>query len=301
MSKHTSPGMGGHADPRISDRISRAGTEAHPTDGMDAMTSAQTILARVMTALLTAAAAIAGPAGCVSGDQRDRFSAPTAIVAPYETSERDVVWAVLPPRNESGTSLVRADLIGDELVAAVQQIRGVRCLPLNRSLEVARSLGLEDGPRDSADATRLAEALGVDGVIAASITAYDPYDPPIIGLALALYARPGAMAEAGSRSAPDAFSLSMAFSDFGRFDGVRFGGEPVTTVSEHLDARDHAVLMTVKSYAEGRSDPKSAMRWRIYMASMELYTRFAAYHTVGRLIDEEWLRLARDARPTRTP
>ncbi len=259
------------------------------------------MLARVLLAALFGATGIGTLTGCETGDKRDRFAAPTAIVAPYDTSERDVVWAVLPPRNESGTSVVRTDIVGDELVAAVQQIRGVRCLPLNRSLEVARELGLEDGPRDSGDATRLAEALGVDGVIAASITAYDPYDPPIIGLALALYAKPGAMAETASNTDLDAFSLSMAFTDFGRFDGVRFGGDPVTTVSEHLDARDHAVLMTVKSFAEGRSDPTSAMRWRVYTASMELYTRFAAYHSVGRLIDQEWLRLARDARIRRNP
>lgn len=265
------------------------------------MTSAQTMLTRVLFAILLGASAITTLTGCQTGDKRDRFNAPTAIVAPYDTSERDVVWAVLPPRNESGTSTVRTDIVGDELVAAVQQIRGVRCLPLNRSLEVARSLGLENGPNDASDATRLAEALGVDGVIAASITAYDPYDPPILGLALALYAKPGAMAETKSNTQLDAISLSMAFTDFGRFDGVRFGGDPVTTVSEHLDARDHAVLMTVKNYAEGRSDPTSAMRWRVYTASMELYTRFAAYHSVGRLIDEEWLRLARDARTRRNP
>lgn len=264
------------------------------------MTSAQTLLTRVLFALLLGAVAIGTLTGCQSRT-RDRFAAPTAIVAPYDTTERDVVWAVLPPRNESGTTVVRADIVGDELVAAVQQIRGVRCLPLNRSLEVAQSLGLEDGPQNASDAVRLAEALGVDGVIAASITAYDPYDPPIMGLALALYAKPGAMVERTSRTDLDAFQLSMAFTDFGRFDGVRFGGDPVTTVSEHLDARDHAVLMTVKSYAEGRSDPTSALGWRVYLASMGLYTRFAAYHAVGRLIDEEWLRLARDAARAQSP
>lgn len=263
------------------------------------MTSAQTMLTRAL-ALLTLAMGLCAHSGCKSTDRRDVFNAPTAIVAPYDTSQREVVWAVLPPRNESGTSVVRTDLIGDELVAAVQQIRGVRCLPLNRSLEIAASLGLENGPRDAGDAVRLAEALGVDGVIAASVTAYDPYDPPILGLALALYAKPGAMAEA-ARTDLDPFSLSMAFTDFGRFDGARFGGDPVTTVSEYLDARDHAVLMAVKNYASGRSDPTSALGWRVYTASMDLFTRYAAYHSVGRLIDEEWLRLARDQRQQRYP
>lgn len=257
------------------------------------MKSAQTMLARVLTALwlsCTLCACAARP------DSRDRLDAPAAIVAPYDTSERDVIWAVLPPRNESGTSMVRGDLIGDELVAAVQQVRGVRCVPLNRALEAARELGMTDGPRDSADAVRLAEALGVDGVIAASVTAYDPYDPPILGIALALYTKPGAMSRAAQTNL-DPVALRMAFTDFGRFDGIRFSGDPVTVVSEHLDARDHAVLMALRRYATGRSDPNSSLRWRVYTASMELYTRFAAHHAVGRLIDEEWLRLAREANP----
>jgi hypothetical protein len=251
------------------------------------------MLARVLVALwasTTLCACAAKP------DPRDRLAAPAAIVAPYDTSERDVIWAVLPPRNESGTSLVRTDLIGDELVAAVQQVRGVRCVPLNRALEAARELGMPDGPRDSGDAVRLADALGVDGVIASTVTAYDPYDPPILGLALALYTKPGRMSQAAQTDL-DPMALRMAFSDFGRFDGVRFSGDPVSVVSEHLDARDHAVLMALRAYATGRSDPASSLRWRVYTASMELYTRFAAHHAVGRLIDEEWLRLAREANP----
>jgi hypothetical protein len=257
------------------------------------MASAQTMLARALTALVAFCALTACAA---KPDSRDRLDAPAVIVAPYDTSDGEVVWAVLPPRNESGTSFARADLIGDELVAAVQQIRGVRCLPLNRAIEVSRELGMPDGPRDSADAVRLAEALGVDAVIASSITAFDPYDPPILGLALALYARPGAMTRAANTQL-DTMALTVAFTDFGRFDGVRFGGEPVTVVSEHLDARDHGVLMALRQYAAGRADPNSSLRWRVYTASMELYTRFAAHHTVGRLIDEEWLRMAREANP----
>lgn len=256
-----------------------------------------------MLASLLAALIVAGflPACASKPDPRDRLDVPAVLVAPYDTARREVVWAVLPPRNESGTSFVRTDLVGDELVAAVQQIRGVRCLPLNRALEAANELGMPDGPMDAGDAVRLAEALGVDAVIASSITAYDPYDPPVMGLALALYSRPGAMTRTANADL-DTRALAVAFTDFGRFDGVRFAGEPLTVVSEHLDARDHGVLMALRRYANGRSDPNSSLRWRVYTASMELYTRFAAHHAVGRLIDEEWMRMAREAHAAaRTP
>jgi len=236
--------------------------------------------------------------GCAMTKPRDQMFPPQVIVSPYDTSEGDVLWAVIPPLNESGTSLASDLTIGDSIVAAAQGIRGVRCLPLNRSIAAVRSLGLTRGIQSTGDAQRVAEFLGVDAVLAGSITAYDPYDPPVLGLALALYARPGAM-ENASQAKIDTRALSMSFTDFGTFDGRSFAGEPVSVVSEHLDARDHGVLMAVRRYAEGRSNLQSALSWRVYTASMDLYTQFVAHHTVGRLIDEEWLRLAREKRNRR--
>ncbi len=259
--------------------------------GTDAMTSAQTMLA----AVILTATLLLPMIGCSAPNKREVLYPPGVIVSPYDTREGDVLWAVLPPLNESGTSYANPLDIGDAIVAAVQGVRGVRCIPLNRTIDAARTLGFSNGITDTADAIKIAEYLGVDGIIASSITAYNPYDPPTLGLALALYARPGQMAQ-GSQAALDTKALSMAYTDFGRFDGISFGGDPVTVVSEHLNARNHEVLMAVRGYALGRSDPNSALGWRSYTASMELYTQFAAHHSVGRLIDEEWLRLARQSR-----
>lgn len=249
------------------------------------MTSAQTMLAVLLSCVLF------GLTGCQSTDPRDRLDVPGVIVAPYDTSSGEVLWAVIPPMNESGVSSVREDIIGDTIVAAVQGIRGVRCLPINRTLAAMRQNGIQQITSTN-EAIALANTLGVDGIIAGSITAYDPYDPPTLGISLALYSKPGAM-KAGAKADLDHRALSMAYTDFGAFDGTRFAGDPVNTVSQHLDARDHAVLRDLKRYAEGRSDPNAALRWRVYTASMDLYTQFVAHHTVGRLIDEEWLRYAR--------
>jgi len=64
-------------------------------------------------------------------------------------------------------------------------------------------------------------------------------------------------------------------------------------ISEFLDGKNHQVVMDVQAYATGRHDPNSALAWRRYLASMDLYSEFAAWHAVGRLIDHEWIRLAR--------
>ena len=259
--------------------------EAHPRFGRDAMTSAQTMLAVLLGCILI------GCAGCNNTDKRDRFNVPGVIVAPYDTTQGEVLWAVIPPMNESGVSSVREDEVGDHIVAAVQGIRGVRCLPINRTLAAMRETGIHQ-ITSANEAIALANTLGVDGIIAGSITAYDPYDPPVLGLALALYSRPGAM-QRGQQADLDSRALTMAYTDFGSFDGSRFSGDPINAVSQHLDGRNHEVLMELKRFAEGRSDSTSALRWRVYLASMDLYTQFVAHHTVGRLIDEEWLRYAR--------
>jgi hypothetical protein len=255
------------------------------------MTSAQTMLNRVIT-LAMIALVLALFSACSLTQERDPLSPPGVTVAPYDATQGDVLWAVIPPLNESGTSVADSNVVGDAIVAAVQQVRGVRCLPLNRTIDAMRSLGFTRGIETSSDAHQIAEYLGADAVLVGSITAYDPYDPPTMGLALALYARPGAMAQA-SRVSLDTRMLTGAFSDFGSTAGLNFAGEPVSVVSEHLDGRNHEVQYAARAYAEGRSERQSAMQWRIYLASMDLYTQFAAHHTVGRLIDEEWLRLAR--------
>lgn len=262
------------------------------------MTSVQTMLAPVLFSCVLLFSLISNT-GCAMTQHRDEMFPPGVIVSPYDTTQGDVLWAVIPPVNESGTSLADDLAIGDAIVAAVQGVRGVRCLPLNRTIGAMRELGFHRGIQSSSDAYKLAEYLGADAILAGSITAYDPYDPPIFGLAVALYARPGAMSNA-SQSKLDTRALTMAFSDFGSANGLSFAGKPVSVVSEHLDARNHEVLMAVKAYAQGRSDQHSALAWRVHTASMNLYTQFAAHHTIGRLIDEEWLRLARVQRDRRS-
>lgn len=216
---------------------------------------------------------------------------PNVLTVPYDTLTGDVLWAVVPPVNESGTSLVNALAVGDALVAAVTEIQGIAALPVNRSLAAMRGLGMERITTPE-QVRQLAEAMGVDGVVVSSITAWDPYDPPVIGLTLALYARSGAM----RGQAPvdfDPKALAAAASDAEFLARSSFGSGPASVAMEHLDARNHQTQMYVREFAQGRSDSASALNWRIYFASMELYTQFAAYHGVRRLLENEWMRTAR--------
>jgi hypothetical protein len=164
-------------------------------------------------------------------------------------------------------------------------------LPLNRTIATMRALKMTE-LTSPADAKRLASEMGVDGLIVGSITAWDPYDPPKLGLALALYIRPGAMDHRGPDTI-DTRKLEYQPTDYHYFPRSSFDSAPASVISEYLDGKNHQVLMDVKAYAAGRHDPDSALAWRRYLASMDLYSEFAAWHSVGRLIDHEWIRLAR--------
>lgn len=259
------------------------------------MTTEQTMLTRtraclVCAVVLTIAALCGGLAGCAAKD--DILVAPQTIAAPYDTSGGDILWAVVPLRNESGTSIVDPLEVSDKVVQAAAEVHGIHALPLNRTIAAMHALKMSE-LQSPADAKKLASELGVDGLLVGSITAWDPYNPPKCGLALALYSRPGAMSRRGPQTI-DTRKLESAPTDYQYFPRSSYESAPASVVSEILDGKNQQVLMDVKSYASGRSDPMTALGWRKYVASMDLFSEFAAWHGVRRLLDQEWLRLARD-------
>jgi hypothetical protein len=55
--------------------------------------------------------------------------------------------------------------------------------------------------------------------------------------------------------------------------------------------------MDLRIYASGRTRDLSAMGWRRYTASMDLYSQFAMYRGVDGLLQQEWTRVARAQMP----
>lgn len=251
------------------------------------MTSTQTMLKRLSRAIAPLLAATLS-IGCAS--ERPEMIAPDIHTAPYDQRNGEVLWALVPLANESGTSTVDPLAVSDAVVAAAQEIRGVRCLPTNRVIEAMRAMGMTQGVRTEAEARGLAQRLGVEGILVGSITAWDPYEPPTIGLSLAFFP-----AEVFNASNVDPRQLTRAGTDQGDNAPTNQSSREPVVISEHLDARSHEVQLKLKQFAEGRSDDGSAYGWRIYLASMDLYTNFAAYELVGKLLQEEWLRLARES------
>ena len=250
----------------------------------DAMTSEQVRL--IMVRVLLLAVAFVSLIGC------ERPMVERRIEAPY--AERQV-WAIAPLRNESGSRHADGLQMADQLTRAFEQVEGIDTLPLNRVLEAMDALKMTRiASRE--DAIHLREALGVDALVVGSVTHYDAYDPPKIGLALDLYAWPGE----ASGSGLDIRGLSWA--PTADKAGIRRGtlyrpDQPVTTVSGYFDASGIGTKQLIDEYAYGRgSTPNTLHERRLYTINMNLFQEFAGFEMGSQLIWAEWRRLARGTR-----
>lgn len=245
---------------------------------------------RLATLALFALSLATSACSYLPGRDKDRLDPPQVLLSPYQSATQgDAIWAVVPLANESGASAADPYAISDKIVAAIDEVQGVTCLPVNRTIAAMRARGLHS-LRTPADARILADTLGADAIVIGTITAYDPYDPPKLGLGLALYAKP--RGQGGQQDTLDPMQLQSAYSDDQL--QVRAAREPlpVATVSEHLDGANHAVQEEIRMFAVGRHDPQSAAGWRAVLMDMDRFTAFAAYTTVSRLLDQERLRVA---------
>lgn len=224
------------------------------------------------------------------GPAAPELTTPAVLVSPYQADRSQPLWAVAPLRNESGTSIADSMSLADELVARILEVRGLAAVPMNRVIGAMRAIGLREVNTPS-DARLLAQTLGVDGIIVGSITSWDPYDPPRIGLTLGLFGRGPTLAEGEPPAGGvDARDLQRSTAERGM---TRFEERPLSVIVSHFDARNHEVLMSVQRYAAGRTNYRAPLGWRSYTANMDQFGQFVAYEALNQLLDAERLRLAR--------
>lgn len=230
--------------------------------------------------LLAAVAASSLMPGCA----RDELRNPAILVAPYDASRGEPLWGVAPLRNETGDPTIETGPIAEAFVQTAGAVEGLGTVPLARTVAAMNQLGLR-AVTNPAEAEAVASLMGVDGLLIGSLTAYDPYEPPTMGLNLALHMRDG--------RALSGIDISRLRGSPAGSGGPGFSGSsrPATTLVYVARGRNHALQKELRRFAEGRDDGSSALGWRRYLASMELFTEFAAHAAVSRLLDEERLRL----------
>jgi len=94
--------------------------------------------------------------------------------------------AVLPFFNQSENPYVDPDLVAERYIHELQTIPGFEVVPLGFAKNVMAASGIRGDTRG--DFRKLARLMQVDAVVVGSVTEYDPYYPPRMGLAVDWYA-----------------------------------------------------------------------------------------------------------------
>jgi hypothetical protein len=146
--------------------------------------------------------------------------------------------------------------------------------------------------RSKADALSLLQALDVDGLVVGTVTNYNPYDPPKLGLATELYIDGRLTAS----EIVDPRVMSNLTSDVNALPSITAEKQPVTVVSADLDAENPYVRSALNAYAvkRGAEDLGEEAGHR-YRKSMALYSDFATFVMTYRLLQAEQFRLEREA------
>lgn len=94
--------------------------------------------------------------------------------------------AVVPFFNQSDERAVDGRQLATLYASELQKIPGIEVIPVGVVHTAMRQYEMEDlnGPQDAA---KLAVLLNADAVVIGSVTEYDPYNPPRIGLSIAWY------------------------------------------------------------------------------------------------------------------
>jgi hypothetical protein len=224
--------------------------------------------------------------GCQNRYQ-GRLERPSSLLAPYDAPQ---LWAIAPLANESGTTAVDRMNITDLLSEQLQQVDGVDTVPVNRVLLAMQRLGL-NAVTTPHDARNLIVVLGVDGLVVGTITAWDPYQPPKLGLAVQLFTT------ASMPATNVAFDPNTARRATGEIVSNPSTAAPIAQAAGIWDASNHQTLTSLKSFTRGRTRLDSAYGPDLYLVDMDLYTQFVAHRLVEKLLRNEHSRLAAAPEP----
>ena len=236
--------------------------------------------------LLALTISVAGLSSCTTRPGSSSLQHAMQLHAPVGAP---ALWAVAPLANESGTTAVDRIHITDLLTEQLQQVRGINTVPVNRVLLAMQTLRIRS-IATAEQASRVMNVLGIDGLVVGTITSWDPYQPPKLGLAVQLFT---AMDEP-ARMNVDPQSMRTATTEA---PSTPTPAQAMAQAAGIWDASNHHTLATLERYAQGRTRLNSAYGPDLHLVDMDLYTQFVAYQLVEKLLRDEQNRLTAASRP----
>lgn len=196
------------------------------------------------------------------------------------------IWAVAPVLNLSGENvdpILQADLLYRQL----QEVSGLTVIPVNRVAEAMMSMRLPQ-LQSQEQASTLCELLGADGVIVATVTAYDPYDPPKVGAAVQLFRRGDHAARLATAIDPRQLERQTVPTAAPSADKA----PSMIQVVGMYDAQNGSVRSALNRFADGRNDPNGAYAVKQYFVDMDCYSGFVYHSLIAELLQSPKLRPA---------
>jgi hypothetical protein len=209
-------------------------------------------------------------------------------------SRSQPIWAVAPAVNLSGETSVDPLLQADLVYQQMQAVQNVTVIPVNRVIEVYAALRI-DKVQSEEQAAVVCEQLGCDALLIPTVTAFDPYNPPKVGAAVQLIARPGSR----YRKNVDARELSRRATP--GFDENLPPRPNFIQVVGMYDSANGTVHAAVLDYAKGRNDPTGPLGTKEYFVNMDRYCGFVYHSLIADLIREAAKREADDRADSNPP
>ena len=183
--------------------------------------------------------------------------------------------AVAPALDFTGSRSFDPIAVAELMASELSDVEGFEVLPVSRVLAVLVRQGRErvESPAHALD---IAEELNADGILVFGVTEYDPYRPPVVGIAAQLYRR---RPVAGVDPVPVADGPPSV-----PVRPVATADVPVAQTSRVFNAAHEHVVNEVKRYAEDRNEQNSPFGWKVYTASQRNYLRFCCSATIKRLM-----------------
>ena len=189
--------------------------------------------------------------------------------------------AVAPAVNLSGSSDFDPARFADLMASELGHAAGIRVIPVSRVLGVLATQGV-DSVGSKTHALELVTLLGADAILVFSVSEYDPYEPPSIGITAQLYGvGPG---PGGGRLDPIEFSRQTTLSATHRGPGLR---GLLAQTQRVFDASHDAVVSEIRKFASLREGDASPYGWRKYMVSQQAFIRFCCHATISALLQEQ--------------
>ena len=188
-----------------------------------------------------------------------------------------MVIAVAPALNFSGGSDFDPSSVADLMASELSYLEGANVIPISRVLAVLARQGRQEIGSPS-HALEVADTLGADAILVFAVTEYDPYNPPVVGIAAQLYGfrRPDSL------GGIDPVLVSRQARPFALSPRVP-ATVPVAQAERVFDASHESVAGEVRAYARHRTEDLGPMGWKRYLASQRHYLRYCCHAIIGEL------------------